>query len=109
MSEDEQRNIAGQLLENLTAARKLLACLEAKRDGLLAEVRKVMPLLQGKEAGKYEEDGRLLRKQKVGLDIDVQVKWPTIDAIGDVLNRINDTQDKVETARDQLKRMGHDI
>ena len=49
MTEDEQRQIIGQVMLDLAAARKLLACLESKANRLEADMRSLQDALRARK------------------------------------------------------------
>ena len=111
MTDEEQRLIAAQLLEDLRAARKNLVCLEAKRDRYLDAVARGIEVLQGDVPGYYKHD-KFLRGEESGLTIvkpETNIEWPDLSDVGELVNGINDATKKIERARGQLKRMGHDL
>ena len=111
MSEDEQRELTGQILENLSAARKELACLEHKRDRYLEVVAKGLQVLRGDRPG-YYKSGYFLEGRESGLTIikpETDIPWPSLSEVGELINGMNDAKAKATRARDQLRRMGHDV
>ena len=111
MTDDEKRLIAADLLEELTDARKTLACLEAKRDRYMEAVDRGVAVLRGDEPGYYKNDHFLLGEES-GLTIikpETDIAWPDLADVGELVNETNKAKRTMERARGQLKRMGHDV
>ena len=87
MTNDEQREIIGQVMLDLAAAKKLLACLESKADRL---------------AGNMQSAERVLRARSPVLLPEV----PSKENIESLINDIREAQDKVSRLEGQRDKLG---
>ena len=87
MTEDEQRDIIGQVMIDLAAAKKLLACLESKAD---------------KWAENMQSVERVLRARSPVLLPEV----PSKENIEKLINDIREAQDKVSRLEGKRDRFG---
>ena len=87
MTEDEQRDIIGQVMIDLAAVKKLLACLESKAD---------------KWAENMQSVERVLRARSPVLLPEV----PSKENIGKLINDIREAQDKISRLEGKRDRFG---
>ena len=87
MTEDEQRDIIGQVMIDLAAAKKLLACLESKADKWTENMQSVE---------------RVLRARSPVLLPEV----PSKENIEKLINDIREAQDKVSRLEGKRDRFG---
>ena len=87
MTDDEQRQIIGQAMLDLAAAKKLLACLESKADKLLENM---------------QSAGRVLRARSPVLLPEI----PSKENVEKLISEICEVQDKVSRLEAKRDRFG---
>ena len=106
MTNDEQRDLANNVLGDLARAERRLKCLQVKAERLACDIVLVVRALKGEKVGHQDGAGFRVYDAPDGVALDRAVSWPSADDIGAVLKEIEAARREVIDLTNQKQSIG---